>query len=288
MKIDVLGANGQLGNELRCLADRYSSHEFVFSDIDEVDICKEESLRYHLEKTAPDVVINCAAYTQVDKAEQDVETADRINHQAVATLAGLSRTVPFFLIDVSTDYVFDGHACRPSVETDLPCPLSVYGSTKLAGEEAIVRLAERAVIIRTAWLYSSFGNNFVKTMLRLGAERPELRVVFDQVGTPTYAADLADVILRFLPHVSQINDVQLFHYANEGVCSWYDFARAVIARLPNACKVIPIESKDYPTPTVRPCYSVLNKGKLKQFLHIEIPHWEDSLSRCLDLLLSNR
>ncbi|MBO4402571.1 MAG: dTDP-4-dehydrorhamnose reductase [Bacteroidales bacterium] len=287
MIIDVLGADGQLGNELRCLSMQYLSHHFVFSDIKDVNICDYDSLKKHFETVSPDVVINCAAYTQVDKAESEAETAELVNHRAVELLADLSKEFAFFLFHISTDYVFDGCACQPYLESDTPSPLSVYGATKRRGEEAILQNAGRAVIIRTSWLYSSFGNNFVKTMLRLGQERPELRVVCDQIGSPTYAADLARVILQFLPHLQEIEEVMLFHFTNEGVCSWYDFARAIVSRLPQTCKVTPIESKDYPSAARRPFYSVLNKRKIKSFLSIEIPHWEDGLSRCLEILLKN-
>lgn len=281
MKIDVLGANGQLGNELRCLEKHYPSHQFVFSDIETVNICHFDSLKTHFEQERPDVVINCAAFTQVDKAESEMEAADLINRQAVAYIAECSNLYHFFLVHISTDYVFDGHGFQPYQETDVVHPLSVYGTTKRAGEEAVISTSERAVIIRTAWLYSTFGNNFVKTMLRLGQERSELRVVCDQVGTPTYAADLADAILRFLSHIPDMQGVQLFHFSNEGVCSWYDFARSIVSYLPKPCKVLPILSKEYPTAAVRPFYGVLDKRKIKAFLSMEIPHWEDALARCI-------
>lgn len=284
MKIDVLGANGQLGNEIRCLSQNYPSYHFVFSDLEDVDICLSESLQQHFEKVRPDVVINCAAYTQVDKAESDRDAAEAVNHKAVELLASFSKTYDFFLFHISTDYVFDGQAYRPYLETDVPAPISVYGSTKRRGEEAIIRIAERAVIIRTSWLYSSFGNNFVKTMLRLGKEKSELRVVSDQIGSPTYAADLALVVMRLMPYVSQIDEVIIFNFTNEGVCSWYDFARTILSRSQIPCKVTPIGSSEYPTAAKRPYYSVLNKQKIKNFLSMEIAHWEDALSRCLSIL----
>lgn len=280
-RIDILGANGQLGSEMRCLSTLHPEFSFTFSDVADTDITSQESLRSHFETVRPEVVINCAAYTAVDRAESEPEPADAINRKAVELLADFSREFGFLLIHISTDYVFDGTSCRPYLETD-PCnPVSVYGRTKRAGEEALLARAQRAVLVRTGWLYSSFGNNFVKTMLRLGQERPEVKVVFDQVGTPTYAADLAEVLLRFAAKAPEINGVQLFHFSNEGVCSWYDFARRIIATVSDSCRVLPIETAEYPTAAQRPSYSVLNKRKIKQELQMEIPHWEDALQRCL-------
>lgn len=285
IRVDVLGSNGQLGSEMRCLAASHPEFSFTFSDVGDVDITSLESLRLHFEAVHPDVVVNCAAYTAVDRAESEPEPADAINRKAVELLADFSREFGFLLIHISTDYVFDGTSCRPYLETD-PCnPVSVYGRTKRAGEEALFARAQRAVLIRTAWLYSSFGNNFVKTMLRLGQERPVVKVVFDQIGTPTYAADLADVIVRFAAKAPEINDVQVYHFTNEGVCSWYDFARRIIVSVSESCNVLPIVSSEYPTPVTRPHYSVLDKRKIKEALQIEIPHWEDALQRCLAKLL---
>ena len=281
IRIDVLGSNGQLGSEIRCLAASHPEFSFTFSDIGDVDITSQESLRSHFETVRPEVVINCAAYTAVDKAESEPDPADAINRKAVELLADYSREFGFLLIHISTDYVFDGTSCRPYLETD-PCnPVSVYGRTKRAGEEALLARAQRAVLVRTGWLFSSYGNNFVKTMLRLGQERPVVKVVFDQVGTPTYAADLAEALLRFAAKAPEINGVQLYHFSNEGVCSWYDFARRIIASVSDSCRVLPIETAEYPTAAQRPSYSVLNKRKIKQELQMEIPHWEDALQRCL-------
>lgn len=285
MKIDVLGANGQLGNEMRLQATGCDAYEFCFSDVEDVDITSPESLRRHFEAVRPQVVVNCAAYTNVNRAEEEETLADRINHQAVELLARCSREFHFVLIHISTDYVFDGNACIPYKEADACCPVSAYGRTKRAGEEAILAFAEKAVIIRTAWLYSSFGNNFVKTMLKLGQEREEVKVVFDQIGTPTYAADLAGVIMKFIPLAGSIEGTEIYHFTNEGVCSWYDFARRIIAAVSDTCRVLPIESSEYPTPTRRPPYSVLNKKKLKERLNTDIPHWEDALERCLSKLI---
>ena len=285
IRIDVLGSNGQLGSEMRCLAASNPEFSFTFSDVEDVDITSQESLRSHFGAVRPDVVVNCAAYTAVDRAESDAALADSINHRAVELLAGFSRKFGFLLIHISTDYVFDGTSCRPYLETD-PCnPVSVYGKTKLAGEKALLANAQRAVLIRTGWLFSSFGNNFVRTMLRLGQERPVVKVVSDQVGTPTYAANLAGVIIRFAAKAPEINDVQVYHFSNEGVCSWYDFARRIIASVSDSCRVLPIVTEEYPTAATRPHYSVLDKRKIKQELQMEIPHWEDALQRCLAKLL---
>ena len=284
VRIDILGANGQLGSEMRCLSQIRTGFDFTFSDVVDVDITSLESLQRHFETVRPDIVVNCAAYTAVDRAESETDMADAINHIAVENIARLSCEYGFLLVHISTDYVFDGTSCRPYLETD-PCnPVSVYGRTKLAGEKALLSCARRAVLIRTAWLFSSFGNNFVRTMLRLGKERPLVKVVSDQVGTPTYAADLADVILRFAETAPETDDVQVYHFTNEGVCSWYDFARRIIASETDSCKVLPIVTSEYPTPAVRPHYSVLDKRKIKEKLQMEIPHWEDALQRCLEKL----
>ncbi len=285
--MDVLGAHGQLGNEMRVLSESFPLGEFTFSDVEDVDITDADSLRRHFGQVRPDVVVNCAAYTAVDKAESEEEKADLINHKALENLASCSREYHFLLIHISTDYVFDGTSCRPYVETDVCCPVSAYGRTKRAGEEAVFARAERAVILRTAWLYSAFGNNFVKTMLRLGKEKPEVKVVFDQIGSPTYAADLAEIIMKFIKRADLVHGVELFHFTNEGVCSWYDFARRIIASVSDTCRVKPIESAEYPSPTARPPYSVLNKKKIKTYLQTDIPHWEDALQRCLEQIRKN-
>ncbi|MBQ5532596.1 MAG: dTDP-4-dehydrorhamnose reductase [Bacteroidales bacterium] len=285
MRIDILGANGQLGSEINYLSATYTHFDFTFSDVADTDITSQESLRHHFDTVRPDVVINCAAYTAVDKAEGEAALADAINSHAVELLAQFSNEYGFLLIHISTDYVFDGTSCRPYLETDRCNPVSVYGRTKRAGEEALLANAKRAVLIRTGWLYSSFGNNFVRTMLRFGQERPVVKVVFDQIGTPTYAADLAAVIMRFAEISHEINDVQIYHFSNEGVCSWYDFARRIIASVSESCKVLPIVTSEYPTAAVRPHYTQLDKRKIKEELQIEIPHWEDALQRCLAKLL---
>lgn len=268
----VTGSGGQLGNELRLrLGDK--AH---YVDRDELDITNAEAVKEFCASREYEAIINCAAYTAVDKAEEDAVAAELINVIGPKNLAlsGLP------LIHVSTDYVFDGESCRPYTETDRTNPQSVYGRTKLAGEEAVLENAETAIVIRTAWLYSQFGNNFVKTMRRLGTERPELRVVFDQAGTPTYAGDLADAIVEILPQIKP-GMKEVFHFSNEGVCSWYDFAREIMDLSGLVCKVVPIESKEYPTLAKRPAYSVLNKAKIKNTFGLSINHWKESLQSCL-------
>lgn len=271
----VTGANGQLGNELReILGDKA---EYV--DVGELDITKSEDVKDFFKAKKFEFIINCAAYTAVDKAEEEPELAELVNVKGVKNLAQTG--VP--IVHISTDYVFDGKACRPYIETDITNPQSVYGRTKMFGEQAILENAETAVIIRTSWLYSSFGNNFVKTMRRLGKDKPEIDVIFDQVGTPTYAADLAKLIVDIIPQVKK-GHKDIYHFSNEGVCSWYDFAVAVMGMSDLDCKVNPIESKEYATLAKRPCYSVLNKNKIKKHFKIEINHWAESLAECVKKL----
>ena len=268
----VTGANGQLGNELRLLL----GNSAVYVDRDELDITDEAAVRDFFANQSFDFVINCAAYTAVDRAEDDFEAAARINRLGPALLAKYGRRV----VQVSTDYVFDGTAHLPYKEEDAVSPVSVYGSTKLAGEEAVLAEAETAVVIRTAWLYSSFGANFVKTMRRLGAERDSLGVIFDQIGTPTYAADLAAAIVAMLPQIKP-GMKEVYHYSNEGVASWYDFAVAIMAESGLSCAVRPLETSEYPTRATRPAYSVLNKAKIRRDFGLTIPHWMDGLKRCI-------
>ncbi len=271
----VTGANGQLGNELRLLL----GDSAVYVDRDELDITDEAAVRAFFAEQGFEYVINCAAYTAVDKAEDDFEAADRINRLGPALLAKYGRRV----IQVSTDYVFDGTAHLPYKEEYAVNPVSVYGSTKLAGEEAVLTEAETAVVIRTAWLYSSFGANFVKTMRRLGAERDSLGVIFDQLGTPTYAADLAAAIVAMLPQIKS-GTREVYHSSNEGVASWYDFTVAIMTESGLPCAVRPLETSEYPTRAVRPAYSVLNKAKIRREFGLTIPHWMDGLKRCIDKL----
>jgi len=278
----VTGANGQLGNSIRRLAAGYPQYAFVFTDVDTLDICDAQAVNAFVKEKQVDYIINCAAYTAVDKAEDDEALCLRINRDAVRNLGEAARMAGARVIHVSTDYVFDGTNHLPYVETDNTCPASVYGRTKLAGEQALQEVCPDAVIIRTAWLYSEFGNNFVKTMLRLGNEREQLSVVFDQIGSPTYAGDLAAAIFAVLVQAEADAFVPgIYHYSNEGVCSWYDFA-VKIMELGNApCRVLPIESKDYPAKAARPHFSVLNKAKIKTIYKISISHWEASLRECM-------
>lgn len=282
MNILITGCNGQLGNELQLLEKNYPQHTFFNTDVNELDITDAEAIGRYVDSNNIDIIINCAAYTAVDKAESNKELCKALNAEAPAYLAEAVAKRKGWMIQVSTDYVFDGTKCTPYVETDTPCPNSVYGSTKLDGEKAVERACSNTMIIRTAWLYSSFGNNFVKTMMRLGKEKEELNVIFDQIGTPTYARDLAVAIMAA---VEKGIVPGIYHFSNEGVISWYDFTKA-IHRLSdiNTCHVRPIHTAEYPTAASRPHYSVLDKTKIKQTYNIEIPYWEESLAECINIL----
>ena len=276
----VTGCNGQLGSELRELAPQENEDiRFLFTDKDELDITDRKAVNLFMEQHAVSVVINCAAYTAVDKAESDEALCELLNHTAPEYLAAAAAAVGATMIQVSTDYVFDGTACTPYREDAPTNPQTVYGRTKLAGEESVIRNCPGSMVIRTAWLYSTFGNNFVKTMIRLGKERDTLGVIADQIGTPTYARDLAKTILLI---VEKGIVPGVYHYTNEGACSWYDFAQAV-HRLEGirSCRVKPLTTADYPTPAQRPHYSVLDKSKIRQTYDITIPWWFDALKECL-------
>jgi len=296
----VTGANGQLGSEIRELSCEYENNYF-FTDRSELDISNEQAVNDFVNANNIDVIINCAAYTAVDKAEDDEDNADKINHLAVKYLSSIAKEKNIKLVHVSTDYVFDGKNYKPYTEEDVVSPNSVYGKTKLDGEKAMQETnPKNSIIIRTSWVYSSFGANFVKTMLRLGKDKDELGVIFDQVGTPTYARDLARVILEILlqldSRVKPENDedchsqldwesnVEIYHYSNEGVLSWYDFAKEIMRMAKLECKINPIETKEYPTPASRPYFSLLNKAKIKKEFNIEIPYWKDSLDKCLKIM----
>lgn len=282
MKIWVTGANGQLGRELRALAPVHPEHSFFFTSRGESDITDAAAVRRLVRAERVQAIVNCAAYTQVDRAEDDAEAAEAINHHGVAHLAAAAAEADALLVHISTDYVFGGKSNTPLSELDAPCPASVYGRTKLAGEEAIRAVDAPHIILRTAWLYSADGANFVNTMRRLMAEREELRVVYDQVGSPTHAADLADAILRILDSPRLEHCYGTYHYTNEGVCSWYDFALAIRSLCgAERCRVLPCRSADYPTKAQRPAYSVLDKAAVKSAFGLSIPHWYDSLRRCL-------
>ena len=283
MNILITGCNGQLGNEMQLLEAKNPQHTYFNTDVEELDITDRETVAAFVEHNRIDGIVNCAAYTAVDKAEDNQELCDLLNRVAPGYLAEAIERRGGWLIQISTDYVFDGTNHTPYVETDPVCPNSVYGRTKLAGEAAAQRACSRTMIIRTAWLYSTFGNNFVKTMIRLGNERPQLGVIFDQIGTPTYARDLAVCIMTA---INQGVKPGVYHFSNEGVISWYDFTKA-IHRLAGitACTVRPLHTSEYPTPAARPHYSVLDKTKIKQAYGIEIPYWEESLAECIKQLV---
>jgi dTDP-4-dehydrorhamnose reductase len=283
----VTGAQGQLGSELRQLSDLYSDFTFTFISRNELDLSDSEAIQtWFVDKTF-DVIINCAAYTAVDKAQAEPDLARAINNTAVETLAGIAKAKNSALIHISTDYVFNGKNYQPYNETDLTDPQGIYGQTKLDGEQAMLAInPAKSVIIRTSWVYSRFGNNFVKTMLRFGKEREELGVIYDQVGSPTSARDLALTILAIIQHpkLETLTATEIYHFSNEGVCSWYDFAKTIFELSGIACRVNPIETKDYPTPATRPHYSLLNKAKIKNTFDLTIPYWKDSLTDCLESL----
>lgn len=283
MNILVTGCNGQLGNEIQLLEKENPQHCFFNTDVEELDITDQLAVEQFVAQNKIEGIINCAAYTAVDKAESNKELCTSLNTVAPAYLAAAIDKRNGWMIHISTDYVFDGTKHTPYVEEDTPCPNSVYGSTKLAGELGVRKFCKKAMIIRTAWLYSTFGNNFVKTMIRLGKEKELLGVIFDQIGTPTYARDLAVVIMTAINKGIQPD---VYHFSNEGVISWYDFTKAIhrIAGI-NTCHVKPLHTTEYPTPASRPAYSVLDKTKLKNAYGIEIPYWEESLAECIKKLV---
>ena len=284
MRILVTGANGQLGSEMRKLG-AVSPNEYIFTDVAELDITDKSAVMAFAEQNNINIIVNCAAYTNVDKAEDDEATAELINATAVRNLAEAAKAQDATLFHVSTDYVFGAEGNTPRSE-DMPTnPLGVYGTTKLHGEQAIQEVGAKAIIIRTAWLYSEFGNNFLKTMLRLTKEKESLNVVFDQVGTPTYAGDLALVIFSIIEGNIYIGNEGTYHFSNEGVCSWYDFATEIaIAAGHEGCNIQPCHSSEFPSKVTRPPYSVLDKTKIKQTFGVDIPHWRDSMLYCLERL----
>lgn len=280
----VTGANGQLGNEIRDLSNVHLVHNFLFTDIDELDITDAQSVLSFISDNKVDYIVNCAAYTAVDRAEDDILSCRKINALAVQNLAKAASINGVRMIHISTDYVYNGCGHRPYEEVDQAAPVSVYGKTKLEGEKLLFDACSQSVVLRTSWLYSTYGSNFVKTMLRLGKERERLSVVFDQIGTPTYAADLAQVIMKIIDSPEFVPGI--YNFSNEGVCSWFDFAVRVhhIAGI-SKCKVLPIESGEYPAKAVRPFYSVMNKKKIKKIYNVDIPHWEESLEKCITILM---
>jgi len=279
----VTGANGQVGSELRELSSNYP-YNFCFTDRETLDITNEDALKKFVKVNNINTIINCAAYTAVDKAESDEQTADLVNRKAVKKLAKISQENNIKLIHISTDYVFDGKAYKPYCEEFQTNPKSVYGKTKFDGENELIKInPHNSIIIRTSWVYSSYGANFVKTMLRLGKEKESLGVIFDQVGTPTYAKDLARTILDILPQINN-DKVAIYNYSNEGVLSWYDFAKEIMKMAKLPCLINPIETFQYPTPAKRPHYSLLNKSKIKKEFGVIISYWKDSLDECLKQL----
>ena len=273
----ITGSNGQLGSEIGVLS-KTSRHSFFFTDVAELDITDKSAVDIFVTENKIDILVNCAAYTHVDKAEEDTETADKINHLAVKNLSEVCAENKLMLIHISTDYVYDGTKNTPYVESDPTTPLGIYGRTKLDGENAVIHSGCDYLIIRTSWLYSSFGNNFVKTMRRLTAEKESLKVVFDQVGTPTYAGDLANTILDIIDSEKIDSNSGICHFSNEGVCSWYDFAIEIRDLFKNECDIQPCHSDEFPSKVTRPNFSVLDKTKIKETFDLKIPHWKTSLA----------
>jgi dTDP-4-dehydrorhamnose reductase len=284
MKVLITGSNGQLGSEIKELVSEFENLEFIFKDLPELDICDIDMLTTIIINQHINAVINCAAYTSVDQSEENPEIADQVNVKGVLNLVNALEKVNGKLIHISTDYVFDGNHSQPYKESDSVSPIGVYGETKRAGELAVLNSSIDAIVIRTSWLYSYYGNNFVKTMLRLGNEKESINVVFDQIGTPTYAKDLAKTCMNILSDAGSTNISKkgsLYHFSNEGVTSWYDFATAIMEISNIDCKVVPIETKDYPTQAIRPLYSVLDNYKIKSDFKVTIHNWRDSLANCL-------
>lgn len=285
MNILVTGANGQLGRHMRLLGPQ-SRHQYFFTDVEDLDITDPKTLAKYVDEHRIETLVNCAAYTNVDKAEEEESVADKLNHVAVGYLADTMKSVGGTLIHVSTDYVFGGNRNNtPCTEEEPVNPTGAYGRTKLSGEEALLRSGCRYLIFRTAWLYSEYGKNFVKTMLSLTADKPSLKVVFDQVGTPTYAGDLAYAIFSIIENGAVEGNDGIYHYSNEGVCSWFDFTKEIARQAGhNDCDIQPCHSNEFPSKVIRPAYSVLDKTKFKQTFNLAVPYWTDSLARCLQNL----
>lgn len=288
-KAIVTGANGQLGNEIKRIAAQLPEIKFIYTDIDSLDLSNKTDVEAYILDNNPDFVINCAAFTAVDKAETETELAEKINAKVPEYLAQLSNTHNFNFIHISTDYVFSGKQHLPTTEQTPTEPESEYGKTKLLGERLVLQTTD-AIVIRTSWLYSVFGNNFVKSMLRFGAEREQIGVVYDQVGTPTNAADLAQGIIRILEKniLDNIWHGGIYHFSNEGVCSWFDFAKEIMQLANLSCNVKPILTHEYPLPAPRPAFSVMNKQKIKETFNFAIPYWKDSLVKAVNEITSNK
>ena len=282
MNILVTGSNGQLGSEIKDLVTNYKDFNFFFRDLPELNICDAEALNTFIFNQNINAVINCAAYTAVDQAEEDVVIAEQVNAKGVLNLVNALKKVDGKLIHISTDYVFNGNHFLPYEESDPVSPIGVYGNTKRKGELAVANSDIDGIVIRTSWLYSAHGNNFVKTMLRMGNKKEFLKVVFDQVGTPTYARDLADTCLKILIENKKLNtNGKIYHYSNQGVCSWYDFANIIMEIAKIKCIIFPVESKEFPSIARRPHYSVLNKSKITKDFEVQIPYWTESLKKCV-------
>lgn len=287
-KVLVTGGNGQLGQSIHSIINNHKNIQITFTDVNELNICSLSAIRSFLSKNAFNYIINCAAYTAVDKAEHEKTQATALNADAVKNMAIAAKEYHVKVFQISTDYVFDGKIFKPYSEDDLAIPESHYGQTKLLGEKYMLENQPESIIIRTSWLYSEFGNNFVKTMIKLGQDRDELKIVADQIGSPTYAVDLAEAILSIINKIeteSKLFTSGIYHYSNEGVCSWYDFTINIHNMSGIDCRVSPIESKEYPTAAPRPFYSVLNKTKIKNTYKVNIPYWRTSLEKCLKNLL---
>jgi len=285
MRVIVSGANGQLGSSIKDLANIYPDLEFAFTDIDELDITSFEVVEKAVQGFNPDAFVNCASYNAVDKAEDDPLEAMKINGKAVQGIAGLARKYAFGLIHISTDYIFDGNKGSAYTELDEPHPQSKYAHSKFIGEQAVQTASPNAAIVRTSWLYSEYAHNFVKTIRRLAHENKEIRVVNDQHGTPTYAGDLAKVVIELLKHVNSFGGVRIYNYSNEGLTNWAEFAEKIISFSNLSCRVIPVSTEDYGlSKASRPAYSLLDKSKIKNELNIVIPDWKESLKTCIDKL----
>jgi dTDP-4-dehydrorhamnose reductase len=283
-KILVTGGNGQLGSSINKVQNGYEKATYFYTDVADLDITNEPAVRSFVVENEVDYIINCAAYTAVDKAEEEFELAKKINATGPGVLAKIAAENNATLFHISTDYVFDGKAHQPYQEDDVCMPPSAYGKSKLLGEEQVLRYGKNAAILRTSWLYSEFGHNFLKTMIKYGNEREELKVVFDQIGSPTYASRLAKGILCMIHSNQEINGTQIYHFSNEGVCSWYDFALEIMKACDIDCKITPIQTFEYPLPAPRPFYSVLNKAKVKKDYQLEIPHWREDMLDCIKAL----
>ncbi|MEI6124766.1 MAG: dTDP-4-dehydrorhamnose reductase [Bacteroidota bacterium] len=287
MNILVTGSNGQLGSEIKVLSEQFSQHHYFFTDIEELDICDSIAVENYIYENKINLIINCAAYTAVDKAEQEPELAFKINAQAVENICVAALKHAAFLIHISTDYVYDGKKDNPYLENNITNPISVYGKSKLKGEEIIIAHKLPALILRTSWLYSSFGSNFVKTILGLLKEKSRVNIISDQIGTPTYAADLAKIILDIITHEDLPTHPEIYHFSDDGITTWYEFALLIAEIMNSKTFIHPISTKEYPTPATRPQFSLLSKEKIKHDFNIQIPFWQDSLKKCLAIIEEN-